>query len=253
MQITKRDFEIIGFVTNMKFASATDVHRKFFKIKRDGSSSGSEWYARERLRELVKEGYLNTVRYRFENRCYYVGTKHGYDLIRHLHGRIEITKPIERIDVRTFDHDVSVMNSRLLLEEFEKVSSWQSDRQLKAIYAEYFQNGGSRDAAPDGVYKSVSGKLIAFEYEIAQKSMKRYQDKIRKYVNCIRQNSFESSPKFDHVHIVCDKVSVYKMLLNFTSIYKNYFTIEMSVDFVKRFQNGGGSFIDHSSYAGIVI
>lgn len=39
MQITQRDFEIIGFVTKMKFASATDVDRKFFKIKRDGSLS----------------------------------------------------------------------------------------------------------------------------------------------------------------------------------------------------------------------
>ena len=96
-------------------------------------------------------------------------------------------------------------------------------------------------------YNSVSGKLIAFEYEIAQKPKKRYQDKIRKYVNCIRQNNFESSPKFDHVHIVCEKVYVYKMLLNFTAIYKNYFTIEMSSDFLKRFQNDEVNLTSQSS------
>ncbi|MBC7419788.1 MAG: hypothetical protein H7328_03585 [Bdellovibrio sp.] len=158
-------------------------------------------------------------------------------------GRIEVTKPAQRIDVRTFDHDVSVMNSRLLLEEFEKVCDWQSDRQPKAIYYYYFQTGGNRDAAPDGVYKSISGKLIAFEYEIAQKSMKKYQDKIRKYVNCKRQNNFESSPKFDHVHIVCEKESVYKMLLKFTLIYKNYFKIEMSSNFLKRFQKDEVNFV----------
>lgn len=35
---------------------------------------------------------------------------------------------------------------------------------------------------PDGVYTSLAGMTIAFEYEIAQKSKQRYRDKVRRYV-----------------------------------------------------------------------
>lgn len=95
----------------------------------------------------------------------------------------------------------------------------------------------SMDPAPDGVCKSVSGKSIAFDYEIAQKSKKRYQDKVRKHIDCIRQNNFQASPKYDHIHIVCDQQSVHKILSSLTAIYKGYFTIEMSGEILKRFQN----------------
>lgn len=141
------------------------------------------------------------------------------------------SKYIEQIDVRTFDHDIQVMKSRLALEDSEKVQDWQSDRQLKGQYSEYFQFKGSRDSAPDGVYKSLNGKIIAFEYEIAQKSKQRYRDKVRRYVECIRRREPTDGPKYDHVRIVCEKASVYKILKDATAIYRDYFTIEMAGDF----------------------
>lgn len=234
MQLTQRDFEIIAFVLNMKFASVQDIHRKFFRIKRDGSVSGNEWYVRERLRSLVAEGYLATVRYRFEHKSYYIGTKHGFELINYMQPSLNPTRHIERIDVRTFDHDIQVMKSRLLLEEVENVSHWESDRQLKANYTEYFQMNSSRDSAPDGVYRALTGKVTAFEYEIAQKSKKRYRDKIRKYVQSIRQVSSIHGPRYDHVRIVCEKPSVYKILSSEAGIYHDFFTIEMAEDFFGR-------------------
>ncbi len=231
MQITQRDFEVINFILNMKFASVQDVHRKFFKLKRDGSISNNEWYVRERLRHLVAMGYVQPVRYRFEQKSYFIGTKHGYELIHYMQPSLEPSKHIEQIDVRTFDHDVQVMKSRLALEESERVQDWRSDRQLKCTYSNYFQFKGSRDSAPDGVYKSLSGKIIAFEYEIAQKSKQRYRDKVRRYIECIRNHHKNDGPKYDHVRIVCEKTSVYNILKDAVAIYRDYFTIEMSGDF----------------------
>lgn len=63
----------------------------------------------------------------------------------------EQVKPIERIDVRTFDHDQRVMESRILLEDQEKVAQWQSDRQLKAEYFNMYGPVNGRDCTPDGV------------------------------------------------------------------------------------------------------
>lgn len=231
MQITDRDFEIINFVLAMKFSSIQSIHQKFFKRKKDGSTSDNEWYARERLRQLIEMGYISTVRYRFEQKNYYIATKHGYDLIYYMLPTATPAKPIQQIDVRTFDHDIQLMKSRLLIEEFENVTSWQSDRQLKCQYPDYFEARGSRDAAPDGVYNSASGKVIAFEYEIAQKSKKRYLDKIHKYVSCIRNKTKLDGPRYDLVRFVCEKECVYKTLVEMTSIYNQYFAIERSQDF----------------------
>ncbi|MGE0632250.1 MAG: hypothetical protein AB7O96_07570 [Pseudobdellovibrionaceae bacterium] len=95
---------------------------------------------------------------------------------------------------------------------------------------------GSRDSTPDGVYKSPSGKLIAFEYEIAQKSKRRYQDKIRRYVDCVRNTSDDDRPKYDHIRIICEKKSVWNVLQKGTALYSDYFTIEMADDFFGRFK-----------------
>jgi hypothetical protein len=135
-------------------------------------------------------------------------------------------KRIQQIDVRTFDYDIQVMKSRLLIEDFENITSWQSDRQLKCLYPDYFEARGSREAAPDGVYTSASGKVIAFEYEIAQKSKKRYKDKIQKYVSSIRNKSSFDGPRYDLVRFICEKECVYKTLVDMTSIYKQDFVIE---------------------------
>ncbi len=236
MKLTVRDFEIIGFVLSMKFASVQNIHGKFFRKRRDGGVSESEWYTRERLRHLVELGYLNTVRYRFEQKSYYIGTKHGYDLIRFNHSDNGTVKPIESIDVRTFDHDRQVMKSRLLLEEFEKVNKWKSDRQLKCEYFEYFNHNVSRDSTPDGVYQSLGGKTIAFEHEIAQKSKQRYRLKFDRYIECFQQSNSDLRPKYDVVRIVCEKPSVYKLLVDSTAIYREYFKIEMAEDFFASFK-----------------
>lgn len=235
MCLTDRDFEIVNFILNMKFATAQNIHQRFFKYKKDGSVSNSEWYTRERLRELVLDGYIQTVRYRFENKSYYIGTKNGYDLIKNLKSSWEPAKPIDRIDVRTFDHDQRVMESRILLEHQEKATQWQSDRQLKSEYFDMYGKINSRDCTPDGVYVSLSGKVIAFEYEIAQKSKKRYREKIEHYVNCIRQNYFTAIPKYDNVRIVCEYEAVYRALCDQTSLYKQYFTIERADEFKSKF------------------
>lgn len=239
MHLTDRDFEIVNFVLNMKFATVENIHQRFFKYKKDGSISNSEWYARERVRELVLDKYLQPVKYRFENKNYYIGTKEGYDLIRYMKSSWEPAKPIDRIDVRTFDHDQRVMESRILLEEHEKVSQWQSDKQLKAEYLCMYGPVNGRDCTPDGVYKSLAGKVIAFEYEIAQKSKKRYDEKIQHYVNCIRQNYFTAIPKYDHVRIACEYEAVYRVLCDQTSLYKQYFIIERAEELKSKLLGSG--------------
>lgn len=235
MQLMERDFEIIQFVLVMKFASATDIHQKFFKRKKDGGLSTNEWYARERLRQLIEMGYLTTVRYRFEQKNYYIGTKNGFDLIRYMQPHWEPCKPIQHIDIRTFDHDVQVTKSRLLIEEYERGTQGTSDRQLKCEFPDYFRKGG-RDNSPDGTYTSAAGKKIAFEFEIAQKSKQRYRDKIRAYISSFRTNNTYDQPKYDHIRIICQKKSVFDIYRDEVVLFKDFFTIEMADSFFANFQ-----------------
>jgi hypothetical protein len=136
--------------------------------------------ARERLRQLIEMGYLTSVRYRFEQKNYYIGTKYAFYLIHYMKPSRLAAKPIQQIDVGTFDHDIQVLKSRLLIEESEQGTDWINDRQLKCLDPEFYRRYRG-DATPDGVYTSQNGKAIAFEFEIARKSKQRYRNKLRRY------------------------------------------------------------------------
>jgi hypothetical protein len=232
MFVTKRDTEIVRFVLNMKFASVTEIHHKFFKFKKDGGVSESEWWARERLRKLIDAGYLKSVKFRFESKNFYIGTKLGFKLASADKSQYT-SKPTTGIDIRTFEHDYKVLQCRMLLEENEKVTDWQSDRELKELFFETSFHFRSRENSPDGVYKTNDGKCIAFEYEIAQKSEERIKRKIRRYVLLFQGKTFPDEFEYKFVRIVCEKQHVCNLFLKHMDMYERYFSLEMASDFFK--------------------
>lgn len=83
---------------------------------------------------------------------------------------------------------------------------------------------------PDGIYKSIQGAPIAFELEIALKSKARYQDKVKRYVQWIREHRNDPSA-FKKVHFVTTNEAVKKHLDNYTTIYADIFKIEMASNY----------------------
>lgn len=220
--LTSRDYEIIAFVCEMKFASLEDIFEKFFKKLKDGSESKSLWWARERVTELYKHGYLNRIYSFNERKAYYLGTKKGYYELIKGYPSVIPTRPVESINFNTFAHDKLLLSLRLKMENQSKCSKWISDRTL----SQFPELCPSIDKSylPDAIYTTPSGEKIAFELEISRKAKKRYKEKIQSYVKCLRLNK-DSISIFKKVIFLVTQESVKDLLDNEIKLYKQYFDI----------------------------
>ncbi len=221
--LTKRDFEIIRFISEMKFASLQDLYERFFKTLKDGSESKSDWWARERLSELLKHGYLSRIYSFNERKAYFLGTKKGfYGLIKKFPSDYP-TRPVETINFNTFEHDKLLISIRLGMEKNSQCMEWISDRTLSQFPE--LCPALDKSYLPDAIITSPAGEKIAFELEISRKAKKRYFDKIQSYVKCIRMNK-DSLSIFKKVVFYVTSDTVKKLLEAETKIYKQYFEIQ---------------------------
>jgi hypothetical protein len=218
IQLTERDLDILAFLLEMKFATVKELQHKFFRKLKDGKLSSSEWYARERMRLLWKNGLVETVRFRYTDYKYFIATELAFEI---LEGNIEragrIARPIRQIDIRTFEHDAMLMKLRLYLEDTESVRNWKSERVIKRDL--FFQGNLARDYVPDAVFMNESGDTVAYELERTMKSKRDYREKINKYLRIVRKQVVGSPLIFDRVRFVCASSRILEALKSEARIF----------------------------------
>jgi hypothetical protein len=221
--LTQRDFEIISFVSEMKFASLEDIYEKFFKKLKDGSESKSMWWARERISELCKHEYLFRIFSFNERKAYFLGTKKGYFELVQSHPSFLPVRPVETINFNTFEHDKQLLRMRLDMEANNTCTTWLSDRKISMFpeLCEYLD----KSYLPDAIITTTDNHKVALELEISRKSKKRYHDKIQNYVKFFRLHKDKSSI-FKKVIFFVSLESVKKLIEHETKLYKQFFEIQ---------------------------
>lgn len=229
MQLTKRDTDVLKFILDMKFACVPEIHEMFFKNKIGGGESKSLWYARERLRLLVVNDFLKVERFRVDGKNYYIATKYCFEYMMGNFLNSDVAMPPATIDIRTFEHDKELIKFRIFLEKTGQIAKWRSERFLKKEHY-HFTGRLRRIVAPDAIYEE-HGKKIAFEYEVARKSEGRYREKIKRYIQIIRDREKIDPISFEHCRFVCKNPQVYNSLMNLTKFYREMFSVEMADSF----------------------
>jgi hypothetical protein len=226
--LVERDLDIIQFILDMKFASIQNIFEKFYKVTKFGVKTKDHQWATKRLRALEKAGYLKGI-YSFSLRDkFYLVTMRGYSAVARAKPEEVILKPNMVIDHRIFDHDRYVLMARIELENRKAATSWISDKRLRAN--QELAGGLSLNNVPDGIFINPSGERIAFEFELGQKSLKDYLEKIKKYVLMMRSDSHKVRV-FERVIFVCAKLGAYNLLVRETKIYGELFEIQKMSDF----------------------
>ena len=222
--LTPRDFEIFEFILEMKFASREEVYRKFFRTTRNECEARSDAWAKKRLMQLERGGFLRSTYAFSESTRYFVGTLKAYYALSSIVTNRPMAKPTGGFDQRTFIHDKTILQIRLELEESGVATEWTSDRVLRSGHQNNF--GLTAAYVPDAIYKVSSGERVAFELEIAQKSRARYQDKIRRYVELMRTRKLDTQ-MFRRVHFVCLRKAPFEALKSETRIYGELFRVDL--------------------------
>lgn len=227
--LTTRDLEIISYVCDMKFAGLEDLHFKFFKTLKNGNTSNSQWWARERLSALEKDGFVER-QYAFDERVsYYLGTLKGFKVLQQRVPETLPTRPVDKINHNTFNHDKLVIEVRNKLEAMGEVKTWYSDRKL-FINSE-LNTFVDKWNQPDGIYVKSNGERVAVEIEISKKDTSHYREKIKTYVSICR--NADNPQVFKKVLYVTGSEPTHKVILAETKIYSQYFTVVTIEDFRK--------------------
>lgn len=227
LRITSRDLAIFEFLLEMKFATVEELHSRFFKNTRDGNTSESLWWARERLQELRREDLIQATTLLTDRRNYFLPTIKSYRLLSRKFPEREFPRPLAKIELNTFEHDYKVLQMRLYLESHGMIKSWISERQLQV--GRESRAFTHRDAIPDGIYTLKNDEEFIFELEISLKSLKRYRAKIKRFVEDLRSSGADKRKRT--VLFVCAKESVLQILKNETRIYGELFKVQSITEF----------------------
>lgn len=224
VELTKRDFEILEFMLDMKFASAREVFEKYFKETLSGEAAKSIAWAKKRLLQLERGGFLRAIYSFYDSTRYYVVTRKGYQTLVSILPEKEFTNYSGGFDLRTFIHDREVLFERLRIESTLQASNWISDRRLRAGHGSIF--GFSGHYIPDGVFTLPSGEKEAVEIEISRKSTRKYRDKISRYVKLIRERRGDPS-MVKRVRFRCYQSFVFNAIQEIARIHPETILVEL--------------------------
>lgn len=214
VRVTPRDLDMLEFINDMKFAGASLIFQRFFRKKGEGGAN-SVVVAKNRLNRLRLVGVLEGERNHAVNQTFYRVTKAGVELLDRFRPMREHPVALKRIDHHTFDHDRWVAEMRVALEKAFVLTSWISERQLKAEGS--VLRGLPEEYHPDAVFVKPTGERVAFEFENAWKSKDRYQRKVNRFVDILKG---DGQRIFDQVHYVCLKSGVAKSISGISRVYE---------------------------------
>lgn len=226
-RLNQRDRDVIRFLLQMKFSAIEEIHQKFFRWTTAGRESHSLRWARERMGLLKEFGLLKAASVAGSTKQFFVATWKGYQFVLQDDRFESYAKPTGRIDIRTFNHDLVVIKTRLELEESDRVTNWISDVELRAGGTEFTSLRG--EYAPDAVFRTPEGDAVALEVEIATKAKERYRKKISHYVETLRATELNCS-RLSKVRVVCLRRAPFEFWNSECRIYPNYFQIELRLN-----------------------
>lgn len=200
VRMVHRDFLVLKFINEMKFAGVREIHQMFFRNKTDGSTSDSLAWAEERLRQLERVNFLDSKRFFVDEPRAYFLTRFGYSmLVNNVVCQEEVPAFLSSIDIRQYQHDATLCRLRAYLESGNRLIGWTSERCLrigqKMTRLRFVYN------TPDALVQLHGEEPIALELELTRKTRKRLNDRIYFYGNSTSR--FQNNLKFKRVLVLC--------------------------------------------------
>jgi hypothetical protein len=162
-----RDYELVAFVSEQKFATREQIARRFFPSESGRQRSRPDQVAYRRLLILRQFGILESRHVRTDPTQLYQPSRIG--LARLAERGTEVLPYLSTIDIRTYEHDRRVTDVRITLEWFG-IGAWHSERQLFAA--------GWSGHRPDATFQ-LGQNRCGLELELVRKRDDRYPDIFR--------------------------------------------------------------------------
>lgn len=236
IRVTAREVELLKFLSVMKFSNFEVLWKRFYFELKNGSLSKSDVYADERINALLNHKLINKSEISIYGMKFYTLSNRGFSFLEKVIGPSAAPRPQASIDLKHFTHDFEVLLLRELLERNSKSFRWISERELLRMdlpfsYRKKF--GFENSFIPDAVLESESDGLTAIELEIAPKANARYQEKVLRYVNLIRETASDNF-SIKKVIYYCISDQALNSLVRETSYYPGNFVVVKHQSLIKQ-------------------
>lgn len=193
-ELQPRDYDILKFILEQKFASLEAIYFRFFDARKNESDPLPKnlWTTRQRLSKLRTSALIKTEKVLSSGKAHFLLTSFGHRVLTHHVSTLIPIKPTKEIDFSLYEHDSRITMVRALLEAKKKCGRWYSEKWLKAspIYIDNkYKYNFTKDLRPDAVFVNSKGERIGFELEMARKGRGRLEEKINLYDDLVRERS----------------------------------------------------------------
>lgn len=215
--VQKRDIEIFRMCLEMKFVDIESINKVIFN-----EDDFKMFAARKRVQKLEASGFLKSVSLLAgTTKKFYIATQKAFLEVKKDDSILDIPRPVKKVSLVTFEHDLYVLKCRLLLEKQGRAKNWRSERLIK-VQAEAETGRLSRDFMPDAIFKSKHGKICAFEFENKPKTETQLKEKIYK-LNSLMENA---DPVFEACLFIASTENLTKKIKKITDSVSNKFAIQ---------------------------
>ena len=170
MTINVRDLILLQFCLEQKFMTLAQIARMFFPENQELFN-----WPMKCVRKLVNEGLLSVEKPGFCGHTLYRVTRKGAALLKQ-HSLSNGLGAIEKIDTRSWEHDLWVTDVRIIFCRVLGLKHWKAERLLK--------QENVKKKVPDGIV-SFKGKDLIIEVERTLKKKEYYEKTLLDA--CLRQ------------------------------------------------------------------
>ena len=189
-RLQKRDFSILSFILEQKFASLEMIYFAYFDKRKAQTDPlpNNFWTTRQRLGKLRKMGLIKTEKVPSSSKGLYLLTKLGRSVLATHSGRDSI-REATKIDFSLYSHDFKVGMIRAFLINRKKVKAWYSEKILRATSIPVTKKGFrfNRELIPDAVFINSKDERVALELEVSRKGPQKIAAKIDLYEHFIER------------------------------------------------------------------
>ena len=185
LRLTERDYEILHFLFDQKFASLEMLYYRFFDRRKQISDLPPREFfvARQRLQLLRRASLIHTQRVYSEAKSVYLLSPLGLKALQGKLPEVAYAPAIKEVDFRNYDHDRRVSLVRVALEREKKAWNWISERRIrvKGYAVEGVSQALPESLVPDAIFQNSRGERIALEIEVSTRKKSRFENKIQAY------------------------------------------------------------------------
>ena len=225
-RLTQRDYNILEFIQDQKFATLEALYFRFFDARKDASEELPKQFftTRQRLLVLRQVGLLSSKHSMYSPQQVYVLTPKGYQVLSQERPSRAFQGVTYDLDSIHFRHDEKVTLCRVAIEKTGKAIRWLSEQRLRSVgfEVESFEKKMPKSAIPDGIFIAPKGKRVAFEIECSPRKKERFKAKARFYEELMQ----DSQPLIEHVIWVAVDKRIYADLQESIPVGSKLFSVE---------------------------